>query len=309
MTKRFNFKYLQQLCSTREIKLLDNYTDENLMSQTFIKFECVNCKEHTTKQFINIEKYNALCKNCSNKYGKQKAKQTILSKYGVDNISQMDEIKKKKKETTFINYGVYHNSQCQKIKDKKIATCLKNHGVEHPQQLINIRHKSKQTCLNNYGVEHNSQCQEIKDKKIATCLKNHGVEHPSQNQEIAEKSFKNGFNVKSFVFPSGNKITCQGYEPFALQELISINIDEHDIITGCKNVPTIWYNDENGKNHRHYVDIFIPSKNTCIEVKSSWTILLKSSNIFEKQRAAKEAGYDYEIWVYDKNGNKLDVYE
>ena len=35
------------------------------------------------------------------------------------------------------------------------------------------------------------------------------------------------------------------------------NINENDICSGCKNVPTIWYNDENGKKHRHYVDIYL----------------------------------------------------
>ncbi len=33
------------------------------------------------------------------------------------------------------------------------------------------------------------------------------------------------------------------------------------------NVPTIWYIGNDGKNHRHYVDIFIPTENRCIEVK------------------------------------------
>ena len=84
-----------------------------------------------------------------------------------------------------------------------------------------------------------------------------------------------------------------------------INEDESNIITGCKNVPTIWYNDENGKKHRHYVDIFIQSENKCIEVKSTWTAKKeKRLYIFEKQNAAKELGYKYEIWVYDGKGNK-----
>ena len=130
-----------------------------------------------------------------------------------------------------------------------------------------------------------------------------------QNPEIAEKTSKKCYNPKTFVFPSGKNITCQGYEPFALQNLLEIyNINEDDIITGCKNVPSIWYNDESGKKHRHYVDIFLPSENKCIEVKSTWTLQKVSSNIFEKQNAAKELGYNYEIWVYDKNGNKVETY-
>ena len=78
--------------------------------------------------------------------------------------------------------------------------------------------------------------------------------------------------------------------------------DESDIITGCHNVPTIWYNDETGKKHRYYVDIFIPSQNRCIEVKSPWTEQINKDNIFLKQQAGKELGYNYEIWVYDGKG-------
>ena len=42
------------------------------------------------------------------------------------------------------------------------------------------------------------------------------------------------------------------------------------------------YEDEYGKKHRHYVDIFIPSQNKCIEVKSNWTAKINQNNIFLK---------------------------
>jgi hypothetical protein len=45
----------------------------------------------------------------------------------------------------------------------------------------------------------------------------------------------------------------------------------------------------------------------CIEVKSSWT--LQKTNVFLKQNAGKELGYNYEIWVYDCKGNKLECYK
>ncbi len=61
------------------------------------------------------------------------------------------------------------------------------------------------------------------------------------------------------------------------------------------------------KKHKHYVDIFIPSQNRCIEVKSTWTIKQNEKAIFQKQNAAKEAGYLYEIWVYDNKGNKINL--
>jgi len=149
------------------------------------------------------------------------------------------------------------------------------------------------------------QSEEIRNKSKITCLINYGVEHPHQNSAIAEKASKNCYKSKLFIFPSGNEIKCQGYEPFALYELIKNNINENDIKTGAKNVPTIWYNDIDGKKHRHYVDIFIPSQNKCIEVKSTWTAKNIKGCIFLKQNAAKDLGYDYEIWVYDNKGSRV----
>ena len=113
------------------------------------------------------------------------------------------------------------------------------------------------------------------------------------------------YKKKEYTFPSGRIDNIQGYEHFALDELIiNEKIDESDIITGVKNVPTIWYYDENDKKHRHYVDIFIPSQNRCIEVKSIWTAKKNEHNIFLKQTAANVLGYKYEIWCYDQKRNK-----
>jgi DNA repair protein RadC len=130
-----------------------------------------------------------------------------------------------------------------------------------------------------------------------------------QRPEIMEKQIKNSYYLKEYIFPSSKIIKIQGYEHFALDELTQKeNISEEDIVTGCKNVPTIWYNDSNNKKRRHFVDIFIPTKNKCIEVKSTWTFTKQKDIIFLKQSAAKELGYLYEIWVYDNKGNKVEFY-
>jgi hypothetical protein len=116
--------------------------------------------------------------------------------------------------------------------------------------------------------------------------------------------------MKNYKMPSGNIIQIQGYENFALDELIiNEKINESDIITGCKNVPEIWYNDENNNKKRHYVDIFIPSQNKCIEVKSTWTYTKQIDIVLLKQKAAKELGYKYEIWVYNNKKEKIICYE
>ena len=124
-----------------------------------------------------------------------------------------------------------------------------------------------------------------------------------------EKCSKNAYKLKDHILPSGNTIKIQGYEHFAYNDLLQKeNIPEEDIINGCKNVPIIWYEDENGIKHRHFVDIFIPSQNRCIEVKSTWTAEKKKDIIFQKQKSAKENGYNYEIWVYNQKGEKVECY-
>jgi hypothetical protein len=138
-------------------------------------------------------------------------------------------------------------------------------------------------------------------------IKRYDVEYPNQNAKIFEKGLKNSFKIKTYLFPSGNTIKYQGYENFALDELIHLKIDENDIINKRIDIPEIWfyYND---KKSRHYVDIYIKSQNKCIEVKSDWYFNKDKNKILEKQKAAKELGYNYEIWVYDKKGNKTCYY-
>ena len=115
-------------------------------------------------------------------------------------------------------------------------------------------------------------------------------------------------NKKQYILPSGKIIDYQGYENFALIELLFIEkICEDEIITSRKLVPEIWYNDKNGKRRRHYVDFYIKSQNRCIEVKSTWTNQDKNS-VFEKQKSAKDLGFIYDIWIFDKNGDKIETY-
>ena len=259
-------------------------------------------------------------KTCLEKYGvehpfqcelvKNKIKNVCLEKYGVENAMKNKEIKQKAKKTCMEKYGFEYSSQIKENRKKYKITCLEKYGFENPSQNQNIKNKKVETSLKNWGVEYPSQNQNIKNKKIETCFKKYGYEHHFQNPEIMEKNIKTSFRSKEYIFPSGRVDKIQGYENFALDELIiDEKIDESDIITGIKNVPIIWYNDENGKKHRHYVDIFIPSQNRCIEIKSVWTAKQNEHNIFLKQSAAKDLGYKYSIWVYNNKKEKINCYD
>lgn len=59
----------------------------------------------------------------------KKRKATTLKKYGVDNISALEEIKKKKKDSFFTHYGTTYGLSPE-VREKTRNTCLKKFGVE-----------------------------------------------------------------------------------------------------------------------------------------------------------------------------------
>jgi len=268
---------------------------------------CKEVKDKTKKTCL--EKYGVEVPSQS-KEVKEKIKQTNLEKYGSENYFQTDECKEKMKQTNLEKYGVEYFSQSDIIKEKIKQTNLDKYGVICSLHSAESKEKVKKTWLKKYGVESSNKSDIVKQKKKNTCIEKFGFEYPTQNSEIMEKSIKTSYKSKEYIFPSGRIDKIQGYENLAINDLIiKEKIDESNIITGCKNVPIIWYDDENGKKHRHYVDIFIPFMNKCIEVKSTWTIKHKNSNIFIKQKAGQDLGYIYEIWVYDSKGIRVEKYE
>jgi hypothetical protein len=232
----------------------------------------------------------------------------MINKYGVEHNSQSEVIKNKKRDTCIKHFGVLCHLKSPEIREQIKQTNLIKYGVENPQQNLNIRNKNYETNLKKYGVKHFMQTDEFKNKVVQTNLKKYGVPHHSQNPEVSENMIKNAYNKKTYVLPSGKIIFIQGYENFMLDYLLSVEkIDENEIITKRNEVPEIWYNDKMQKRRRHYVDFYIKSQNRCIEVKSIFTNQEKN-NVFEKQKAAKDLGLKYEIWIFNKLGNLIEKY-
>lgn len=86
----------------------------------------------------NLEKYGSVAPI---PFGSDKFKKIIKEKYGVDNISKSDDIKRKKE-----------------------LTCLKHFGFLNPLESKEIREKIKQTMIQKYGVEHALQYPEFFNK-------------------------------------------------------------------------------------------------------------------------------------------------
>ncbi len=265
--------------------------------------------------FHNYGVYNPLqCKIIRNKI-----KQTCLKRYGVEHTSQLKEIRQKAEQTSLKRYGVKYAMQLQKYKDKRIQTCLTKYGVVSVMKLQSTKDKSLNTFLIRYGVKYAMQLQKYKDKRVQTCLTKYGVESVTQLQSTKDKYVQTclkrynvpyvtqaglpskGFQFKKYTLPDGKIVYVQGYEPFALDDLIKEGIT--DIVTCRSEVPSIWYQ-QGGKRHRYFVDIYIPSLNKMIEVKSIWTFNKNKENILLKAYQCVKEKYNYEIWIYDYKRNK-----
>jgi hypothetical protein len=237
---------------------------------------------------------------------REKSKATSIKRLGVENPFQNEEVKKKIKETNMIKLGVENPSQSKEIENKKIATNLKNRGVKYSLQDSLVREKGKETNKRKRGVENAMQDPEVRQKVKETNLKRRGVPCSMQDPEVQEKNIKSNYRKKEFQMPSGQICIVQGYEPQALRLLLQ-TYKEDDIITGSVNVPEIWYTTD--KKHRHYVDVYIKSINTCIEVKSTWTYKKDKEIIHIKQQRGKELGMLYEVWIMNKKGDLLEKIE
>ena len=185
------------------------------------------------------------------------------------------------------------------FKNKREQTSIARYGVKSPIQLSYFKIKRIITSFERYGVENASQNISLKLKRIQTCLRKYGVEHVSQ-ANIPRKPFK----LKIFSFPCGKDIRVQGYEPFALEDLVKEGYNSEDILTCRSEVPKIWYITPDSKRHRYFVDIYIPKENKMIEVKSDYTYNLHRDKIVLKAEECVRQGYVYEIWVYDYKKNR-----
>ena len=328
---KYTFKLLNCFCKENSITLLVDYTNLYLQHNSKILLKCKQCLVETEKCFAYmIKTKNALCKKCItinslpkqketmlNRYGvehasqstiiKQKIKEKFIEKYGVDNPSKTQEVKDKMKITNLKRYGVEFLVNNKQLRNKMICTNLKKYGCKNPAQNIEIKNKMKQTNLEKYGVELPLQNSKIYDKLKKTNMEKYGVENCLQNPEILTKQQKSCYRLKEYNMPSGKIVNYQGFEHFAISNLLNDNVDEEDIVTCKTKTPVVYYYDSNNKKRRHFIDIFVPSRNLCIEVKSEYTITLNYDIILLKQQFSKELGYNYEIWVYDRKGNIVDI--
>ena len=335
----YNLTKLQQFCDENKIILINNYNNININKNTNIIGRCISnlCVNNFDKKFCELVKTNGYCRDCTYENAKDKRKKTCLEKYGVESVMKDTQISHSCNKVTKYNYELLQiflqenpnikmnkdysneriyanykleflckNTVCAQVISREFCKLIKMRALCVDCSRINAKEIRKQTNIKTIGCENYFQSNDVKEQIKKTNIKKYGVEYCAQNVEIANKILSTGVKFKDYVFPSGRTEKIQGYENIALDELINNElINENDIIVGCKNVPTIWYTTNDGVAHRHYVDIFIPIQNRCIEVKGEWFYIRDKHILKLKKQEAEKLGYKYELWVYNRKKEQI----
>jgi hypothetical protein len=153
-------------------------------------------------------------------------------------------------------------------------------------------------CQNNKRITDTEYRKSIIQKYEATCMERYGVRNVSQDPVIFDKIVKKSYTVKKYKFPSGKVVRIQGYEGFAIDDLLSENIAEDDLVF-TKDIPTFSYMDDNDTQHVYHPDIFVKSLNLIVEVKSDYTYTKELRKNYLKFCKVIESGYRLRVMIYN----------
>lgn len=141
------------------------------------------CKKSKFFDLIVKEYFLAIPRNVywtksSPKRKTENTKNTLIKKHGVENISQIKEVKEKKKQIFLKKYGVETNLQAPEILKKIKKGWAKKFGTEYPITNSDVKKKIINKNIERYGVENPFSSAEIKQKIVQTNIKKYGFEHP-----------------------------------------------------------------------------------------------------------------------------------
>ena len=149
-----------KILEKRKITTNLKYGVDNVFQDNSIKN-----RSYTTKTL----KYND-----SNFNNRDKATNTCLEIYGVDNPAKLENIKQKIKSTNINKYGVDYALKSDEVKEKIKNTMFDRYGVSNPMQSDIIKEKLKQTNVIKYGVDNPAKLPLVIDKQKNTKVLKYG---------------------------------------------------------------------------------------------------------------------------------------
>lgn len=228
----------------------------------------------------------------------KKIKENNIKKYGVENISQLDEVKEKKKRSAQEKYGVDNISKADEIKEKKIKKSLEKFGVKYVLQNESIKNRIKETNLKIYGVSNPMKSKDVNKKAQNTCFKKYGEKFPGQVEEFKEKIKKT--NLEKY----GVEYVLQNQD--IKNKIIETKIKKYGIINNFKN-PIIKEKIKETCMKKYNVPYACmiekcrkANGNSISKINKSFSKILENNNI-KNMLEKKINNYSYDIEIINNN--------
>lgn len=148
----------------------------------------------------NLERYGS---KVACPFGSEKQRKIIKDKYGVDNVSQLESVKRKKEETCLKHYGTDNPFKVDSIKNQIKDTLIEKYGVEHPLQNPELFKKSKNKYFYD-DINFDSSWE------LAFWIYNKNFLHKNIKKETTH--FKYEYNGEEFIYFPDFEIDGQFYE-------------------------------------------------------------------------------------------------
>lgn len=200
-----------------DIKDLSNKSNKKIL------VKCDYCgKEYYTPYSVINDCNDICCYECSNK----KLQKVIFEKYGVTNVSFIDDINEKRKQTLLEKYGHEYTWQVPEIIEKSIKTSMERYGTEYPMQSEIIQQRARQATMKKYGVEYTMYDEEFKIKMRKALLEKY------DNKILAKSTSKQQIQIaKKLNLPINHKFGKYLIDIYDCKNKIDIEYDGrgHDL--------------------------------------------------------------------------------
>ena len=152
---------------------------------------CAICGRPTRfrNMIIGYNKYCSAKCACKGDERQEKIRLTTLKRYGVENVSQAQEIKEKKLQTITEHYGNFGWGS-KIITAKSNVTIKERYGVENISQSPEIKDKKRQTEIEHFGVTSHMQLPEYKYNLIKIMTRKYGNDYHTIIKEASKNKTK-----------------------------------------------------------------------------------------------------------------------
>ena len=276
--------------------IIDKYSGYSLSCPEMLYWYFNNLSEHPKckicgkkVKFKNI--YTGYCDFCSHKCctlgTRQKAKQTCLERYGVENYTNPE----KRKQTNIERYGVDCYTKTEEYIEKSKKTYIQKYGTDNFTKTEEYKIKREQISLEKYGVTDYSKSDividNIKKSKIKnhgttsyinlekakqTCLERYGVDSYSKTEEYIQKIKQTNierYGVDSYSKTEEYKI--RSYKTKKQNNTFNSSLIEKQFEAYLKENNINYKTQYKSELYPFFCDFYLPDSDLYLEINAHWT--------------------------------------